>query len=89
MKKSRAVIILGIVVAIIPFLGFPSGFKNFLSVSFGFIISILAYLSLKGHRHISPKSHGDTFSESFSKGEVEKQPLNHSSQTAGNSHETS
>ncbi|MEK7551794.1 MAG: hypothetical protein AAB534_00040 [Patescibacteria group bacterium] len=43
MAKNNFIIILGIIVAILPFLGFPQKFKTLLFVLFGLLISLLAY----------------------------------------------
>jgi|GEM_PF-5688064 len=42
--KINSIIILGFLVAITPWLGFPQKFKNFLSLLFGLLVFILAYL---------------------------------------------
>lgn len=44
MSKKRTLIILGILIAIIPFLGFPREFREVLTVILGLIVSILAFL---------------------------------------------
>lgn len=44
MSKKRALIILGIAVAVIPFLGFPREFREVLTVILGLVISIVAFL---------------------------------------------
>jgi len=43
MAKNNFIIILGIIVAILPFLGFPQKLKTVLFVFFGLLISLLAY----------------------------------------------
>lgn len=45
MTKHTAIILLGIAVAILPVLGFPAFFRDFLFVIFGLAIASLAYLS--------------------------------------------
>ena len=45
MTKHTVIILLGIVIAILPVLGFPPFFRNLLFVVFGLSIASLAYLS--------------------------------------------
>lgn len=45
MTKHTAIILLGIAVAILPVLGFPAFFRDFLFVVFGLAIASLSYLS--------------------------------------------
>ena len=45
MTKHTAMILLGIAVAILPVLGFPAFFRDFLFIVFGLAIASLSYLS--------------------------------------------
>lgn len=45
MSKHGAIILLGMLVAVLPFLGFPSWMRTILFVMSGLGIAILAYLS--------------------------------------------
>ncbi len=90
MRRNRAITIFGIIVAVTPFLGFPSGFKNFLFVLFGLLISVLAYLALREQKHLELGTPGETFTESFLKEEADRQrPQDYSATSpASDSHET-
>ena len=44
MSKESAIIFLGIFIVIIPFLGFPDGFRTVLFVATGILVSFLALL---------------------------------------------
>lgn len=52
--KNRLLIIFGIWITILPFLGFPSSFKNFFTILSGAIVTLLAFLIAKNHH---PKMH--------------------------------
>tara|TARA_B100000745_G_scaffold300599_1_gene255795 strand:- start:18554 stop:18784 length:231 start_codon:yes stop_codon:yes gene_type:complete len=43
MKHIKTIITLGIIVALVPFLGFPSTWKQVISVMLGAIIAVLAF----------------------------------------------
>ena len=43
MAKNNLIIILGVIIALLPFLGFPQDLKTVLFVFFGLLISLLAY----------------------------------------------
>jgi hypothetical protein len=88
MRKDRTIIVLGIIIALTPFLGFPSGFKTFLYVVFGLTISFLTYLLLREQRYVEPEANGKTFSESAPKEELEN-PQNPSSGNTDNSNGSS
>jgi threonine/homoserine/homoserine lactone efflux protein len=47
MTNQRTIFILGLVVAIMPFLGFPSSWKKVFYILLGFGIAYLAYLLYK------------------------------------------
>ena len=47
MNKFNAILVLGILVVLLPFLGFPQAYDNFLFVVLGASVFILTYL-LKG-----------------------------------------
>jgi hypothetical protein len=48
--KNRSVVILGIWIAIIPFTGFPNGFKSFLIILSGFAVAIISYFLARNKR---------------------------------------
>jgi|TARA_Y100000310_G_scaffold214702_1_gene215614 hypothetical protein len=48
MKKETGIITLGILVALMPFLGFPRLFEAILLVAFGLGIAVLGFLLRKG-----------------------------------------
>jgi len=47
MNKQRAIFILGITTAILPYLGFPNSWKKFFFLLIGLAIAYLAYLLYK------------------------------------------
>jgi len=47
MIKNRIIIFLGVAVAIIPFTGFPSFWRDIGVIAFGFVISTLSFLVIR------------------------------------------
>lgn len=70
--KYKSNIILGILVAVIPFLGLPSVFKTFLFVILGLLIAVLSYAA---ERNIEEGIEGDTFKN------INPEPANNSGVT--------
>jgi uncharacterized protein YabE (DUF348 family) len=59
MSKNKIILIIGIVIAIIPFLGFPSAWRSFFVFVGGVAVSTLSYLIARENRmvmHSKPKS---------------------------------
>ena len=50
MPKNKIILVLGIFIAIVPFLGFPSGFRTFLVIISGLGVSTLSYMIARGNR---------------------------------------
>ncbi len=44
MSKGATILVLGFLLAFLPFTGFPTGFKTVLAVVFGLVIMILGFL---------------------------------------------
>ena len=59
MAKERLIFILGIVVALLSFSGFPTGFKKFLFVVIGLGLAYLAYLLYKEKRGLKASPSGE------------------------------
>lgn len=55
-SKNRLILILGVLVALMPFSGFPASWKNFFYIAFGLIISTFSFL-LARHKRIT-RRHG-------------------------------
>lgn len=55
--KNRLLIIFGILIIILPFTGFPSAYENFFTITFGAIITLLAFLIAKNHQSNHSKMH--------------------------------
>lgn len=55
MKHAKTILALGIAVALLPFLGFPSSWKNILFALLGGSIAVLAYRIMARSRPISQK----------------------------------
>ena len=56
MSRQRIIFLLGIWVAILPFLGFPRSWKNILFVITGLGLIYLAYLLRRERRRIAPQN---------------------------------
>ena len=65
MKKARIFLILGIWVAILPYLGFPASWKNMLFFATGLGLAYFGYVLYKEYKisDESNKKNVDTFSE--------------------------
>lgn len=50
MKKARALLLFGIFILILPYLGFPYSWKNALSTLTGFMLIYLSYLFYKDYK---------------------------------------
>jgi len=50
MRKARIFLILGIWIAILPFLGFPSSWKDILTTLSGFGLIFVSYLLYREHK---------------------------------------
>jgi hypothetical protein len=64
MSKKRTIIILGLVVAILPFSGLPSSVWKFISVLAGLTIAALAFLLKRRVERAAMDARNDTFSQS-------------------------
>lgn len=51
MKHVKTILSLGVLVAVVPFLGFPSSWKNFIFAALGLLISFFAYRVLLMYTH--------------------------------------
>jgi|688.fasta_scaffold1163078_2 hypothetical protein len=72
MIKISTIFVFGILVALVPYSGFPSSTKTFLYVFFGVLIAILSLLIRRELHEVLRVLHGeeknDTFSQSEPKG---------------------
>lgn len=50
--KNRTILILGLWIALIPFLGFPSSFKSFIVIASGILVAIFAFLLARDRRRM-------------------------------------
>lgn len=72
MTKDLVIIVLGIFVAVLPFLGFPNAWDRIILIITGFSISVLMYLLRRDfftyverlHRRRDAKHHTDSYVES-------------------------
>ena len=62
MKDTKRIIALGVLVAIVPFLGFPSAWKNVIFATLGLAIAVLAYRILISNRPVVHEDE-DVYSE--------------------------
>lgn len=71
MRKERTLLILGIWVAVLPFLGFPQSWRKILFLITGFLMIYLAYLFyLEAKERISKNNnHLKTFIDNMGNGE--------------------
>lgn len=63
MLKARLVLILGIWVAVLPYLGFPFYVKNIIFVITGFVFVYISFVLYKDHKTKEGSDLFDTFSE--------------------------
>lgn len=61
MSKKRMIIVLGLVVALLPFLGFPREIREALSVLAGLAIATVAFLLKRKVEQVAPSVKNDTF----------------------------
>ncbi|PIT90953.1 hypothetical protein COU17_03305 [Candidatus Kaiserbacteria bacterium CG10_big_fil_rev_8_21_14_0_10_49_17] len=72
MKKDSAILVLGLLVALMPFLGFPGAWENWFFLGAGLGVAILGYLlrrDIVHGKHCEHFMHGevnDTFSQNGS-----------------------
>jgi len=72
MKKDTAILILGLLIALMPFLGFPGAWENWFFICAGLLIALLGYLlrrDIVHGKHCEHFMHGeanDTFSQNGS-----------------------
>lgn len=52
LTKNRILLILGVWIALIPFLGFPSSYKSFFIIASGLFVVLLAFLHAREKRRI-------------------------------------
>ena len=63
MSKKRTIIILGLVVALLPFSGIPRGMRESLSALAGLVIAVLAFLLKRKIERMAMGESNDTFSQ--------------------------
>lgn len=63
MSKKRTIIILGLIVALLPFSGIPRDVRESLSALAGLIIAILAFLLKRKIERMAMDARNDTFSQ--------------------------
>lgn len=63
MTKDVGILILGLIVAATPFLGFPSNIKTFILVVCGLLVALLAFLIRGDFSLFRIERRGDTFVE--------------------------
>ena len=63
MTKKRTIIILGILVALLPSLGFPKGMRDTLLVLIGLAIAIIGFLLKRKIERVAMSAQNDTFTQ--------------------------
>lgn len=63
MSKKRTIIILGLIVALLPFSGIPRDVRESFSALAGLIIAILAFLLKRKIERMAMEAQSDTFSQ--------------------------
>ena len=63
MTKKRTIIILGVLVALLPFLGFPKGLRDMLLVLAGLAIAIIGFLLKRKIEKVAMSAQNDTFTQ--------------------------
>ena len=63
MTKLHTILILGIVLTIVPFLGVPTSWKTFLNVFLGFLIAFFSYSWIRKLNYHIDSSHGDALND--------------------------
>lgn len=61
MKHTKTIVALGVLVALLPFLGFPSSWKNIIFLILGASISAIAFRVYAENRVIEPGKEGSEF----------------------------
>lgn len=84
MNKIHAVIVLGIVVALTPYLGIPASWKTFLNVVLGLVISLLSYLWIKKYHYYSAPSDFSSGGLAKESEEIQSEPITDYSEEALN-----
>ncbi|MEI6660138.1 MAG: hypothetical protein WCK91_01805 [bacterium] len=70
MRKERSLLIIGIWVAILPFLGFPSSWRSFMFIITGLALVYLSYMFYQEYRARMPKdADNKTFTDNIGTGE--------------------
>jgi len=70
MRKERTLLIIGLLVAVMPFLGFPNSWRKVFFVILGFAIVYLAYLFYKQVKARQPNTNQSrTFVDNIGSGE--------------------
>ena len=64
MKHLKTILGLGVIVAILPFLGFPSAWKNIMFAGIGLLIMFFAYRVLLEHAPEKTRSEDRPFEDS-------------------------
>jgi len=64
MKHTKKIITLGIVVTIVPFLGFPSSWKTIIFAALGLAIAGFGYRILMEIRHLATDEENDVYTQS-------------------------
>jgi hypothetical protein len=78
MNKIHTIIILGLIVVLVPYLGVPTSWKTFLNVFLGLFISLLAYLWIKKHGYYSTPPSDISFEEKTGTDQSENESDNYS-----------
>ena len=55
-KKRNMLIALGVLVALVPHLGFPNSLKGILGTILGLVVIVIAYMLGKSHRNLPAKA---------------------------------
>ena len=79
MRKARILLVLGIWVAVLPYLGFPYSWKNILFTLSGLGLVYLSYILYKEYKIVeTEEKSSDNFSENgdFSKNKIETEEYN-------------
>ena len=67
MSKAGAIVVLGFLVAFLPFTGFPTGFETVIAVLLGLLIMVLGFLVRQEHlwllRSLSGEHKTDAYAE--------------------------
>ena len=75
MIKISTIFVLGILVALIPYSGFPSGTKTFFYVFFGVLIAILSLLIRRELHEVLRALHGEEKNDTFSQSQPREKKI--------------